>query len=145
MNHDLPLVTLELPNISQTALIHLSHFLQLKNMADSKLKSDVWLYFNIVETKGDKKSQCQLCDALLSYKSNSTTAMWNHLKSKHENAINKKTEESTIKEAFGKRKSFQPSNAAFSTKFALFSKEKHIECYKSAAEVFIFSVLKQFH
>ena len=68
-----------------TAFFHFQFSLDQKRMAlqftqkvlkpDNKLKSDVWLYFEIVESNGEKKTKCQICDTKLSYKSNSTKTM----------------------------------------------------------------------
>ena len=55
----------------------------LNNMAEKsqKFKSEVWTFFKLTES-GDK-TKCNFCDATLSYKSNSTKSIWDHLKAKH--------------------------------------------------------------
>ena len=92
-------------------------------MADKKGKytSEVWNYFQIVEN--GERTKCNLCDVTLSYKSNSTKSMWEHLKSKHYSAISdeKKSSLKQAKLSFGATQKF--------------SREKHEICYKAAAEV----------
>ena len=57
-------------------------------MADSKYTSEVWNYFTVINRDAvEKKTQYKLCDIKLNYKFGSTKSMWNHLKSKHPNAV----------------------------------------------------------
>ena len=58
----------------------------LEKMAenDSKVTSQVWNYFQLIDTHSWKKTHCQLCDIGLAYQSSCTKFMWNHFRAKHE-------------------------------------------------------------
>lgn len=95
----------------------------------SKKMSDVWNFFKMHEVDAEK-TVCKLCDTTLSYKSNSTKSMWNHLRAKHSHAM--ADGKSTILNKFCSVK--QPAITSFA-KGASFSKEKQEECYIAAAKV----------
>ena len=97
----------------------------------SKKMSDVWNFFKIHESDHDK-TVCNLCSITLSYKSNSTKSMWNHLKAKHAHAM--ADNKGTVLQKFGTVSSKQTSITSFS-RAPQFSKDKQQECYRAAAEV----------
>ena len=63
--------------------------------------------------------------------------MWNHLRAKHPSAM--ADSKDTVFQKFGPAK--QQSITSFTTA-AKFSKEKHEECYKAAAQVCLRMVIK---
>ena len=102
----------------------------LNNMAEKsqKFKSEVWNFFKVVE--GGDKTKCNFCDVTLSYKSNSTKSMWDHLKAKH--SLEMIGDKQSVKQKFGPVMKQSKLDMSFSQKF---SKEKHETCYKASAEV----------
>ena len=113
--------------------LHILLHLQQSNMAEKsqKYNSEVWRFFEIVE--GGDKTKCKFCNTTLSYKSNSTKSMWDHVKSKH--AFQMCDEKMSVKERLGSRMKQSKLNFGDSPKF---SKEKQESCYRYAAEVCIF-------
>ena len=87
-----------------------------------KKTSDVWKFFDIDEGNVEK-TKCKICAISLSYKGNTTKSMWNHLRSKHANAMAEKR--GTIFQQYGAR---QTDLKSF-VKVPKFSKEKHEQYY----------------
>ena len=98
-----------------------------------KFKSEVWKFFQKVE--GGDKTKCKFCDSILSYKSNSTKSMWDHVKSKH--TFQMYDEKLSVKQKFGSVMKQSKINFSDALKF---SKEKHESCYRMSAEVCLFKV-----
>ena len=97
-------------------------------MSEPKKFSEVWKFFSLVEGP-DKKTKCSLCATVLSYKSNSTKTMWNHLKAVHAGAMTENRD--TVRQKYGPR---QQSIIDFG-KPKMFSAEKMEKCYRKAAVV----------
>lgn len=95
-----------------------------------KFKSEVWQFFEKVE--GGDKTKCKFCDTTLSYKSNSTKSMWDHVKSKH--AFQMCEDKMSVKQKYAS--TMKQSKINFDT--PKFSKENQESCYRYAAEVCIF-------
>lgn len=93
-----------------------------------KFKSEVWNFFQIVE--GGDKTKCRFCETKLSYKSNSTKSMWDHVKSKH--SFEMADEKKSVSQKFGSVMKQSKLNFGEPQKF---SREKQEMCFKAAAEV----------
>ena len=93
-------------------------------------KSEVWNFFKLEETNGEKRTRCDICNTTLSFKSNSTKTMWNHIRSKHGHSVTEDGE--TVQHKYRKRQLQITDFAGPKTKF---SREKQEICYKRAAEV----------
>ena len=115
------------------------HSLSVKmaEQQDIKLTSQVRNYFKLLETSSGKKTVCQLCDVKLAYQGASTKSMWNHLRAKHENKLKEKKPSQPLQSLF----SSKPKQTAITlyAKGSVFSKDRKLACYLSAAEV-IFSI-----
>ena len=98
---------------------------------EDKKRSEIWKFFQIVED-GDK-TKCNFCDALISYKYNSTKSMWDHIKCKH--SFQMADDKKSVKQKFGSIMKQSKLNFGSSEKF---SKEKHKICYSASAEVSYF-------
>ena len=85
-------------------------------------KSDIWNFFQIHENDAEK-TVCNLCNLSLSYKGKTTKTMWNHLKSKHSQAMADLKQ--TVSQKFGFFR--QPSISTFTQdRNTKFTREKLI-------------------
>ena len=125
-----------LPSAAAAATCH-SLSVSMAEQQDTKFTSQVWNYFKLLETSSGKKTVCQLCDVKLAYQGASTKSMWNHLRAKHENKLMEKKPSQPLQSMF----SSKPKQTAITSyaKGSVFSKDRKLACYLSAAEV-IFSV-----
>ena len=100
-------------------------------------RSEVWNFFKLLEQ--EKKTKCDLCGACLSYNSNSTKSMWNHLRALHGSAIagspsnptSAGNSSQTVSQKFGRQ-----TTLLFDVKrSSQFDQAKSERCYRKAAIV----------